>query len=559
MKYIVLALALIGGIAQAAVYDPNDLSQAYIYLNQVRSQAGMTGFSQNPQLETSAFNHAKYLADNFTSGHYESEGTPGFTGIKASNRAAFAGYSSLFVSENISDSYSNSTDDSSTSMESIDDLMSAIYHRFGFLSFDRNEVGIGIGKVFEPNFYGAYVYNMGNIGLNTLCENHIFPGFGTYYSNVCEPDIKIDGTAFKNAQQQVQDNNPNIVLWPTDGDNNVLPAFEEESPDPLPDYSISGYPISIQFNPSVFTDVNVTKFKLYRDTDNLEIVNTRLLTESSDPNGKFSNLEYALFPLDRLDWNTIYRAEAEYTTSSDTNQLVWRFKTRGVGLPLYTVRNEGDIIEIPLTTPALAIYVPPTTRFLQINRISGSGLGISELETDFIDGNTLRIDLSGRLNGEATFTLTDTALGSERHFTIKITANAVEPVIDATVIEATEVNTPEVVNVPEVCEPVTLTSGLELHIPALKFMITSSQFIVYWANLRVTNDLQFGVIEFGAVENPVGTCELPTLSSEFDLHIPALQYTPLLGSEAFWTIQADLKFIPGDPLLFEVIEFSKLR
>ncbi|MDM8557366.1 hypothetical protein QUF82_00905 [Thiotrichales bacterium HSG14] len=90
-------------------------------------------------------------------------------------------------------------------------------------------------------------------------------------------------------------------------------------------------------------------------------------------------------------------------------------------------------------------------------------------------------------------------------------------------------------------------------------MITSSQFITYWANLRVTNDLQFGVIEFGLVEESVGTCELPTLSSEFDLHIPALQYTPLQSSEAFWKMQVDLKFIPGVSLLFEVIEFSKLR
>ncbi|MDM8559317.1 CAP domain-containing protein [Candidatus Parabeggiatoa sp. HSG14] len=423
MKHFIITLLLVfaGGTTQAAFFDPADLSQAYTYLNQIRDRAGMTGFSQNSQLEAAAFNHANYLADNFMIGHYETEGTPGFTGIQVRERAIFTGYRSLSVSENVS-----SGDD--TGIKSIDSLMSAIYHRFGFLSFDKNEVGIGIGKVLEPSPYNVYVYNMGNVGLNTLCDGPAFSGFGRYYYEVCKPDIKIDATDFENVQEQIQNNNPSIVLWPTDGDNDVPPVFFEESPDPLPDYTVSGYPISIQFNPSVFSDVNVTKFKIYRDSDNLEIQNTRLLTESSDPNKKFSTLEYALFPLERLDWNTAYRAEAEYTTSSGTNLLIWRFKTKGVGVPLYTVKNEGEILSIPSTTSALAVYMVPTASFSEMNRISYRYSGGMTLETDFIDGNTtLKIGLSGRVGDEAAFTLTDATLGGERHFTIKITADAVEP------------------------------------------------------------------------------------------------------------------------------------
>ena len=109
MKYTtpLLLLVFIVGIAPAGVYEPDDLNQAYAYLNQIRVKAGMLEFLPNSQLETAAFNHANYLADNSIVGHYESEGTPGFTGVKWSDRAAFAGYRSLAVSENVSGGNAN--------------------------------------------------------------------------------------------------------------------------------------------------------------------------------------------------------------------------------------------------------------------------------------------------------------------------------------------------------------------------------------------------------------------------------------------------------------------
>ncbi|WP_349647282.1 hypothetical protein [Candidatus Parabeggiatoa sp. HSG14] len=178
------------------------------------------------------------------------------------------------------------------------------------------------------------------------------------------------------------------------------------------------------------------------------------------------------------------------------------------------------------------------------------------METDFIDGNTLKIGLSGRVGDEAAFTLTDATLGGERHFTIKITADAVEPTTDVMIIKPMGVSTPEVVNVSEVCEPITLSSELKLHIPVLKFTpIPNQTSIIYWADLKYTDNLQFEVIEFGPVEKVIETCESATLSSEFNLRIPTLQYTPSPGKTP-WTMQADLKFIAGGSLLFEVIKYS---
>ncbi len=52
-----------------------------------------------------------------------------------------------------------------TAKESINSLMTAIYHRFGILSFSKNEVGIGFTndpKILKRNF----VYDMGSSRLN---------------------------------------------------------------------------------------------------------------------------------------------------------------------------------------------------------------------------------------------------------------------------------------------------------------------------------------------------------------------------------------------------------
>lgn len=65
--------------------------------------------------------------------------------------------------------------------------------------------------------------------------------------------------------------------------------------------------------PLFFEDVTLHSFRLFNHETGVEVLDTRLLDADSDPNGKFSGLEFALFPLERLDWNTAYRAEAVYS------------------------------------------------------------------------------------------------------------------------------------------------------------------------------------------------------------------------------------------------------
>jgi PKD domain/Cysteine-rich secretory protein family len=403
---LTLFLTLLAGISHAT-----DTDDAYSYLNQLRQRADMLNYQRNTTLERSALNHAIYNATNpIPGGHYEQAGLTGFTGVEPKDRTANAGYRSLTVSENVS--WDN--DPSSTSKHSIDGLMSAIYHRFGFLTFSNNEVGVGISKITQNN---AYVYNMGNSDLNALCQGVTFSGAGKYYYSVCQPDIKIEATRFESALAVTQGNNPVIVKWPTNDDNDVPPAFYEESPDPLPDYSVSGYPISVQFNPLSFTSVTMNSFRLFNATDNSEILPTRLLDKTTDPNHKFSELEFALFPLERLAWNTTYRVEVDYTSNTGSDKLVWQFKTRDVGVPLYRIQAQGDVLQIPSNVPSIAVYVPPTISYPSMGGLSYDYTSGMNLQVESIDDNTVKLNVSGSVGQQAVFTIFD-----GRTFTVQISS-----------------------------------------------------------------------------------------------------------------------------------------
>merc|ERR1711879_948267 len=118
------------------------------YLNSIRTNAGMSVFKSNSLLEQSAYNHARYLSYNNEYGHYESSSNTFYTGYYPTDRANYMGYKSG-IGENIS--YE------SDFTGSIDTLMTAIYHRFGFLTFTKDEIGVGM----ESLSLDANVYNMG--------------------------------------------------------------------------------------------------------------------------------------------------------------------------------------------------------------------------------------------------------------------------------------------------------------------------------------------------------------------------------------------------------------
>jgi len=360
-------------------------------LNNIRIASSLIPLSKNTELNNSAYNHAYYLNINHQVGHYESSSKQSFTGIKPVHRAIYSGYKSKMVSENLSVGQSSP-------YQSLKGLMSAIYHRFGFLDFDINTIGYGKENV-------SYVYNMGNSDLNNLCKGTSFNSNGTYYTNVCaDPLFKIEASVYENELNKTINANPSYVIYPYNNEKNVTTSFYEESPDPLPTYDVSGYPISIEFNKNQYdmSNFSINSFIIYDDSNNvLDLAqdynnSSLILSKANDINGYFSQYQFAIFPKNRLKYNTHYNVKFAYNYNGIPQNIVWGFTTEK--LDNFIQYNNTDLNLN--TNTKYNIYIPPLHKNNIYNRFSISCVYLSSnsapsYEIDFYDKNTITLKISG--------------------------------------------------------------------------------------------------------------------------------------------------------------------
>lgn len=511
------------------LYAANGFPAPLGYLNQVREAAGMPRLQWQSALADAAQAHSDYLAANpipesgFHGGsaHRESPGLQGFTGVFPAVRALAQGYPHRQVLENVS---SGDAQSKSTPAAAIDGLMSAIYHRFGFLDFSIDELGIGSrGSQFtflmgrsdlrlmclspppevlakqpeacaEVMVNGGYMQRLcatlpvsallrqpwptvcGNgqrldrAYMQRLCDQG-FPsaallrGAGRYYSlctsqrrvsaawfdafcasppaaaayrqsgryyAICEPAQRVDAdwldqhcaavaehdryrdsgryqqlcedqtvqvrtesiAAMERAQQR---RSPDVVMWPADAAVGISPVFFEEDPDPLPDQSVSGYPISLQFNPATVGSVQLASFKLFKWVGARwrRVTNTRLLDQGSDPQQQFGPLQFALFPLQRLDWAGRYRVEVEARVDGALRRYRWGFATKDPGGPLFTINGSDQRIKVAAGERPL-LYLPPRGEAYSINGLKVAWRGETTVKLSSIDGNTARLVIDWR-------------------------------------------------------------------------------------------------------------------------------------------------------------------
>ena len=360
---------------------PFETIQARSELNAIRSAMRMITLSQNEHLVTAAQAHADYLVLNNESSHDESEGELNFTGVKPLDRALHAGYNASYVSENLS---SKNRD----AQSSIDGLFSAIYHRFGFLSPSIDEIGVGVTQEEKKSENSAFVYVMGNSELNRLCSFKSFKGFGKYVYGVCkEKEHRIDEKKFKEALNYNKQNNPDIILYPYEGQIEVPPAFYSEVPDPLPHHEVSGFPVSIEFNDYFFKEVTLHTFELF--TENEAINNVLLMHKDNDPHMKFTNKQYALFPLERLEYDTEYRALVTYSSKGESKEITWKFRTKKPTEELHIITEEEEMITIT-SGQSHIIYFKPLDAHDMVKNVQFP----STIDIQFIDNNTFKLTLN---------------------------------------------------------------------------------------------------------------------------------------------------------------------
>jgi hypothetical protein len=355
------------------------------YLNHFRQQSGLPAFVSQSNLDQSAQAHSHYMRLNKVSGHYEDSSKDGYTGERPSDRVIAAGYFSRMVGENVAARQS--------SVEyAIDTLFSAIYHRFGFLDPSNDEIGIGVDDVF-------YTFDIGNAQKNDLCENGTYNGERHYYINVCkDTKKKISAVDWENAKTTLKAQAGELIVWPPPSGSDVLPAFFEESPDPLPDDSVSGYPVSVEFNDYYFSKApSVSSFVLTEVASGRELPLITQMDKDNDPNRHFSAYQYALFPKERLEWGAKYAVSLSYDDGDGQQDVNWCFVTRSLkdrAARFYRIENDQEITLNVVSGKRYAIYVVPANTNDVLGSMRVSYTCDSE-DFAYIDQNTFVITLQG--------------------------------------------------------------------------------------------------------------------------------------------------------------------
>jgi hypothetical protein len=217
---------------------------------------------------------------------------------------------------------------------------------------------------------------------------------GRYLRPCAEPhDIRAE--LLDDLERRRREPLPLAVTWPVDGAVGVPPAFFLEEPDPLPDRDVSGYPLSVQFNPARVGRVEDVAFALQRidGAQPTPVQDWLLLDRDSDPNGLLTALEFAFFPLQRLAWGAHYEARLSATVDGEPLLRTWRFRTAGAGTEV--LRLDGGRQRFALESGRdYLLYLPPapdesfTVLNTELHRIRANRVDIR-----FVDPNTLRVRL----------------------------------------------------------------------------------------------------------------------------------------------------------------------
>ncbi|MFK5976702.1 MAG: CAP domain-containing protein [Sulfurovum sp.] len=368
-------------ILSCGIYAESGLS----YLNKIRSQAGLIKLKQNKYLNRASSSHAKYLVRHQVTGHTEQIGRGFYTGKRPHNRALKAGYPSAFIVENL-------TINTANQKQSIDNLFSAIYHRFVFLTLEHDEIGMGSAKSKNGRrFKSAFVYDLGSSAISQLCKNRYNIKNGVYYiKDICKDKKKmIAKTIYNRAKDKIRLKNRSIVLFPYPNQKGISPVFYNESPDPLPKYGVSGYPISVELNSAIYKNIRLKSFRLY--SNGKEIKDTKIIKNSNDKNKIFTKYQFALMPLKRLEYNTTYTVKFDASTSKKRVTKRWSFTTTNPKGKLYRITKKNSHLKVKAGTIGILYFVPNGRNDI-ITRYGSRG----GLKVNFIDQNTFKVKFPKR-------------------------------------------------------------------------------------------------------------------------------------------------------------------
>ncbi len=387
---VLLAVSAGGAIAGVA-------EDALDRLNALRQQAGLTPLRMDARLAKAARAHAEYLLRHRRSGHGERVGDAGFTGETPSERALAAGYPASHVSENVHLHGGSSMRQAGAGMAAVDALMTAIYHRMGFLDFSIDRVGIASRA---DDSLRVTVFVMGNAAEAELCERREAERGRRFYTRVCADARRaIDADAWERARWAVMARQPAWIVWPTDGASDVLPVFSDEQPDPLPDLDVSGNPLSFVVNPLHAEHARIDRFTL-RGSDGRPLA-VRPLDMHNDPQHLLRAGQFAWFPLQRLPWDTTFHAHLRARMGEAKRDFAWSFHTLRPPYPWFSVLRRGQVLHLPPVPQDVLVHLPPEAAETptRLRHVGFSYRAIDALQAEIFDVNTLHFQIIGARAG----------------------------------------------------------------------------------------------------------------------------------------------------------------
>jgi len=275
-----------GQDASAPTATNNIATDGLNWINYRRSQIGMPALARNAVIDTAAQGHSDYQRINNVVTHDQTAGKTGYTGARLQDRLQNAGY--VFGSPNAIGEVISATSNGS-GFYMAEELITAIYHRFVIFEPVFKEIGAGAATTSANYSYftADFVANNG------------------YGSGIAA------GT---------------IVTWPFNGQTQVTPNFNSdyEEPDPVPDRSVVGYPVTVHTNLDRTLTVQSFTMRAHGTSSDLE---TRLLALGKDSNTTTKSAA-AIVPLAQLASATTYDVSFSGAIDGVPVSRNWSFTTK---------------------------------------------------------------------------------------------------------------------------------------------------------------------------------------------------------------------------------------
>jgi uncharacterized protein YkwD len=297
------------GTAQASIFAQ---------LNAYRSAMGVGLLKQDTMLDTSASAHALYLVNNFANGnissvtHNEVSNFTNYYEATPLSRARKAGVPTTeWVGENAAVGLNQATGDTNAA-SCVGQYLNTLYHMVAATDIQET-IGVGFETNSGQGTYGC-VLDFGettNVS-GTPIDNGFYPGGG----------------------QQMATNANAVTPYPSE--TNVARAMVAEAPNPAPDLTAPGHPVTFRVNAASAGDVlTVTSFTLKAPDGSTVparvIVPSAAMTGSTGATADVNSALFAgvaaLLPLAPLAANTTYTATFSGQRDGTPVNRTWSFTT----------------------------------------------------------------------------------------------------------------------------------------------------------------------------------------------------------------------------------------